>query len=74
MPPDLRARCSRAANADTAAPAQLGLDESSDQHKRPLSGGTGKKSDLKSDRAAPALETDIPDYPSGHTTASWEAD
>ena len=56
------------ANVDTLRPA-LALKKLY-QHKRPFQVEAGKV--CLSDRGRAALETD-PDYPSGHTTASWEA-
>jgi acid phosphatase (class A) len=65
--PRVRALISRA-NVDTLRPA-LALKRLY-QHKRPFQVEAGKV--CLSDRGRAALETD-PDYPSGHTTASWEA-
>jgi acid phosphatase (class A) len=65
--PRVRAVISRA-NVDTLRPA-LALKKLY-QHKRPFQVEEGKV--CLSDRGRAALETD-PDYPSGHTTASWEA-
>ena len=65
--PRLRALLARA-NTDTLRPA-LALKKQY-QHKRPFQVEPGKV--CLSDRGRAALETD-PDYPSGHTTASWEA-
>ena len=65
--PRTRALITRA-NIDTLRPA-VALKKQY-QHKRPFQVETGKV--CLSDRGRAALETD-PDYPSGHTTASWEA-
>jgi acid phosphatase (class A) len=65
--PRVRSLIARA-NVDTLRPA-LALKRLY-QHKRPFQVEEGKV--CLSDRGRAALETD-PDYPSGHTTASWEA-
>ena len=65
--PKARALLSRA-TADTLRPA--GSLKRQYQHKRPFQVEAGKV--CLSDRGRAALEAD-PDYPSGHTTASWEA-
>ena len=65
--PRLRALLGRA-NVDTLRPA-LALKKQY-QHLRPFQVESGKV--CLSDRGRTALESD-PDYPSGHTTASWEA-
>lgn len=65
--PKLRALLARA-NVDTLRPA-VALKRKY-QHKRPFQVESGKV--CLSDRGRVALESD-PDYPSGHTTAAWEA-
>jgi acid phosphatase (class A) len=65
--PKLRALLARA-SADTLRPA--GALKRKYQHKRPFQVEAGKV--CLSDRGRTALESD-PDYPSGHTTAAWEA-